>query len=135
MTQQPGSSPAVIDQSLASRPRRPVRIANCSGFYGDRIAAAREMLAGLQAASAAARYAAAATAENADDAALSTKVAVLRTGEAYRDAAEAAIHILGGVGFTWEHDAHLYYRRAWSAQQLTGGAHAQRAAIADLAGL
>ena len=27
-------------------PRRPVRIANCSGFYGDRIAAAREMLAG-----------------------------------------------------------------------------------------
>ncbi len=26
--------------------RRPVRIANCSGFYGDRIAAAREMLAG-----------------------------------------------------------------------------------------
>ena len=27
-------------------PRRPVRVANCSGFYGDRIAAAREMLAG-----------------------------------------------------------------------------------------
>ena len=27
-------------------PQRPVRIANCSGFYGDRLAAAREMLAG-----------------------------------------------------------------------------------------
>jgi hypothetical protein len=27
-------------------PRRPIRIANCSGFYGDRLAAAREMLAG-----------------------------------------------------------------------------------------
>lgn len=94
-----------------------------------------DMLAGLQAASAAARYAAAATTEDAADAALATKVAVLRAGEAYRDAAEAAIHILGGVGFTWEHDAHLYYRRAWSAQQLTGGAQAQRAAIADLAGL
>jgi alkylation response protein AidB-like acyl-CoA dehydrogenase len=94
-----------------------------------------DMLADLQAASAAARYAAAATAEDGADAQLATKVAVLRAGEAYRSAAEAAIHILGGVGFTWEHDAHLYYRRAWSAQQLTGGAPAQRAAIAGLAGL
>ena len=94
-----------------------------------------DMLADLQAASASARYAAAATAENAADAALATRVAVLRAGEAYRSATEATIHVLGGIGFTWEHDAHLYYRRAWSAQQLAGGAGAHRAAIADLAGL
>jgi alkylation response protein AidB-like acyl-CoA dehydrogenase len=94
-----------------------------------------DMLADLQAASASARYAAAATAENTADAALATKVAVLRAGEGYRNAAEATIHVLGGIGFTWEHDAHLYYRRAWSAQQLAGGAQAHRAAIADLAGL
>jgi alkylation response protein AidB-like acyl-CoA dehydrogenase len=94
-----------------------------------------DMLAGLQDAWASARYAAAATAEGAGDARLATRVAVLRAGEAYRHAAETAIHILGGVGFTWEHDAHLYYRRAWSAQQLAGGAQSHRAAIASLAGL
>ena len=94
-----------------------------------------DMLAGLQDASASARYAAAATAEGAGDARLATRVAVLRAGEAYRHAAETTIHILGGTGFTWEHDAHLYYRRAWSAQQLAGGAQAHRAAIAELAGL
>jgi hypothetical protein len=36
---------AVADQALVRQPRRPVQIANCSGFYGDRLAAAREMLA------------------------------------------------------------------------------------------
>ncbi|MER7399980.1 acyl-CoA dehydrogenase family protein, partial [Streptomyces sp. NPDC000151] len=40
------------------------------------------------------------------------------------------IQILGGIGFTWEHDAHLYLRRATVARQLLGGpsAHRQRAA-------
>jgi alkylation response protein AidB-like acyl-CoA dehydrogenase len=94
-----------------------------------------DLLAGLQAASASARYAAAATTENAADAELARRVAVLRASESYRIAAETTIHILGGTGFTWEHDAHLYYRRAWSADQLAGGASTHRAAIADLAGL
>ena len=42
---------------------------------------------------------------------------------------ETAIHLFGGVGFTWEHDAHLYYRRAWSAERLAGGPQAHRAAL------
>ncbi|HEY3735480.1 MAG TPA: acyl-CoA dehydrogenase family protein [Streptosporangiaceae bacterium] len=94
-----------------------------------------DMLADLQSAAAAARYAAVASAAGSEDAALAARVAALRGGESYRRVAEAAIHLLGGVGFTWEHDAHLYYRRAWSAQQLAGGPQAHRAAIADLAGL
>ena len=49
--------------------------------------------------------------------------------------ASRIIHVFGGVGFTWEHDAHLYYRRAWSAGRLAGGPQAHRAAISDLAGL
>jgi alkylation response protein AidB-like acyl-CoA dehydrogenase len=94
-----------------------------------------DMLAALQSASAAARYAAVASAEGAVDAPLAARVAALRAGESYRDVSEAAIHLFGGIGFTWEHDAHLYYRRAWSAQRLAGGPQAHRAAIADLAGL
>ncbi|MFI8994910.1 acyl-CoA dehydrogenase [Streptomyces sp. NPDC053542] len=46
------------------------------------------------------------------------------------------IQILGGIGFTWEHDAHLYLRRATVARQLLGGpaGHRQRAARYGAAG-
>ena len=94
-----------------------------------------DMLADLRSATAAARYAAVATAEGGGDAPLAARVAALRAGESYRRVTEVAIHLLGGAGFTWEHDAHLYYRRAWSARALAGGPQAHRAAIAGLAGL
>jgi alkylation response protein AidB-like acyl-CoA dehydrogenase len=92
-----------------------------------------DMLEDLQSVSSAARYAAAATADNAPEAPMAVRVAALRAGEAYRDVTDAAIHLFGGMGFTWEHDAHLHYRRAWSAERLAGGPQAHRAAIADLA--
>ena len=94
-----------------------------------------DMLADFQSASAAARYAAIATADGSAEAPMAAHVAALRAGEAYRAVTESAIHVFGGVGFTWEHDAHLYYRRAWSAERLAGGPQAHRAAISDLAGL
>ena len=94
-----------------------------------------DMLAAFQAVSAAARYAAIATADGSAEAPMAAHVAALRAGEAYRAVTESAIHVFGGVGFTWEHDAHLYYRRAWSAERLAGGPQAHRAAISDLAGL
>jgi alkylation response protein AidB-like acyl-CoA dehydrogenase len=93
-----------------------------------------DMLADLQSVSAAARYAAVASADGAAEAPMAARVAALRAGEAYRGVTESAIHLFGGIGFTWEHDAHLYYRRAWSAERLAGGPHAHRAAIADIAG-
>ncbi len=37
------------------------------------------------------------------------------------DNAKDAIQVLGGIGFTWEHDAHLYLRRALALRQLLGG--------------
>jgi alkylation response protein AidB-like acyl-CoA dehydrogenase len=93
-----------------------------------------DMLAAFQAVSAAARYAAIAAAEGSADAPMAAHVAALRAGEAYRAVTESAIHVFGGIGFTWEHDAHLYYRRAWSAERLAGGPQAHRSAISDLAG-
>jgi alkylation response protein AidB-like acyl-CoA dehydrogenase len=47
--------------------------------------------------------------------------------------AEDTIQVLGGMGFTWEHDAHLHLRRAASLRQLLGGSRGQRVAVADLA--
>ena len=78
-----------------------------------------DMLAEFQAVSAATRYAAVAAADGADEAPMAAHVAALRAGEAYRTVTESAIHVFGGIGFTWEHDAHLYYRRAWSAERLS----------------
>jgi len=94
-----------------------------------------QMLEAVQSSTATARWAAHATATNSSEALLAGHVAALRAGEAYRTHTEAAIHLLGGTGFTWEHDAHLYYRRARSALALSGGLSAHRAAIATAAGL
>ena len=41
-------------------------------------------------------------------------------GEAYVRGAEENVQIHGGVGFTWEVDAHLYLRRALSSRELLG---------------
>jgi alkylation response protein AidB-like acyl-CoA dehydrogenase len=47
--------------------------------------------------------------------------------------AKDCIQVLGGIGFTWEHDAHRYLRRALSLRQLLGGSGPWRARAAELA--
>jgi alkylation response protein AidB-like acyl-CoA dehydrogenase len=89
-----------------------------------------EMLAGLEQVSAAARYAAAAADVGAADAAKAARVAALQAGDSYRRASDAAIGLFGDIGLTQEHDALLYYRRAWSAERLAGGPQAHRDALA-----
>lgn len=44
--------------------------------------------------------------------------------EALRDGGERIVQVLGGIGYTWESDAHLYWRRALGAPALTGPAEA-----------
>jgi alkylation response protein AidB-like acyl-CoA dehydrogenase len=50
-------------------------------------------------------------------------------------AAEECVQLHGGIGFTWEHPAHLYLKRARSNAVTFGSASSHRAALADLAGL
>ena len=50
----------------------------------------------------------------------SAAVARIWCNEAYRAASAEAIQLHGGIGFTWEHDAHLYFRRARSDALLLG---------------
>lgn len=47
--------------------------------------------------------------------------------------AKDCIQVLGGIGFTWEHDAHRYLRRALALQQLAGGVAVWRRRVAELA--
>lgn len=62
-------------------------------------------------------------------AAVATAVAVDAAVECTKD----AIQILGGIGYTWEHDAHFFLKRASSLRSLLGGASAARVRVARLA--
>jgi alkylation response protein AidB-like acyl-CoA dehydrogenase len=105
-----------------------------NGSFAALAQACVDMLAQFQDVSAIARSAAIAAADGSADAAMTAHVAALRAGEAYRAVTESATGLFGGVGVSWEHDTHLYYRRAWSAERLAGGPQAHRAAIIDLHG-
>ncbi|MGD0243681.1 MAG: acyl-CoA dehydrogenase family protein [Streptosporangiaceae bacterium] len=105
-----------------------------NGSFAALAQACVDMLAQFQEISGTARAAAIAAADGSDDAPVQAHVAALRAGEAYRAVTESATQLFGGVGVSWEHAAHLYYRRAWSAERLSGGPQAHRAAIIDLHG-
>ena len=60
-------------------------------------------------------------------------VAAVVAVDAALDAANDCIQTLGGIGYTWEHDAHLYYRRAMSLRALLGASVQWRERVAALA--
>ncbi|HVV10151.1 acyl-CoA dehydrogenase [Amycolatopsis sp.] len=64
---------------------------------------------------------------------LAAAVAAAGALDAAVDNAKDCIQVLGGIGYTWEHDAHLYLRRAVSLRQLLGGSGHWRRRAAELA--
>jgi alkylation response protein AidB-like acyl-CoA dehydrogenase len=74
-------------------------------------------------------------AEDRPELAEAAHVAASLAAEAYDRAAREFIHLHGGMGFTWEHDAHLYLRRARTSQTLFGDPLAHRAALAAALGI
>jgi alkylation response protein AidB-like acyl-CoA dehydrogenase len=79
-----------------------------------------DMLLEVESARSAAYYALWALAEGGDDVEMSVDLAKAYCSEAYWLAASDSIQLHGGIAFTWEHDAHLYYRRAKSSGLLFG---------------
>ena len=94
-----------------------------------------DMLVALDGARAAAQYAVFVADRGSPELATVAPLAKAEAAEAYTLAAGSAIQVLGGIGFTWEHDAHLYFRRAWADAGLLGSPAAQRARVADALGL
>ncbi|MBW3665697.1 MAG: acyl-CoA dehydrogenase family protein, partial [Actinobacteria bacterium] len=74
-----------------------------------------------------------ATSDDPDQRALATAVAGATAFDAAVSCALECIQILGGIGFTWEHDAHLYLRRATAVRQLLGGTSVWRDRVCGLA--
>lgn len=71
-------------------------------------------------------------AADADEASLAAAVAGATAPEAAFAVAKDCIQILGGIGYTWEHDAHLYLRRAQSLRILLGSTASWRRRVTDL---
>jgi alkylation response protein AidB-like acyl-CoA dehydrogenase len=82
-----------------------------------------------------ARYAAACLAEGSPDAPVAVAMAKAYCGEAAVKAAEECVQLHGGIGFTWEHPAHLYLKRAKSGSIAFGTPDRHRATLAGLVNL
>ena len=80
----------------------------------------------------AARYAAACLASGDPDTAVAVALAKASCSEVAVHAAEECVQLHGGIGFTWEHPAHLYLKRSKSSSIGFGTPDWHRAALADL---
>jgi alkylation response protein AidB-like acyl-CoA dehydrogenase len=70
--------------------------------------------------------------DGSDDPALATAIAQATCSAALSRIATDTIQVLGGIGFTWEHQAHLYFKRAATDAALLGSAEDHRSRIAEM---
>src|SRR5579875_225090 len=89
-----------------------------------------DMLLETESARSATYYAAWAVDADAPDRSLAVSMAKAYTSDAYRRATGNGIQVHGGIGFTWEHDLHLYFRRAKAAEVMLGDATYHRELVA-----
>jgi alkylation response protein AidB-like acyl-CoA dehydrogenase len=94
-----------------------------------------DMLLEVESAKSAAYYAGWAAAEDSDELPVVASLAKSYCSEAYFHAAAENIQIHGGIGFTWEHPAHLYFKRAKSSELLLGDPSYHRELLAQRIGI
>jgi alkylation response protein AidB-like acyl-CoA dehydrogenase len=90
-----------------------------------------DMLLETESARSATYYAAWAVDADAPDRSLAVSMAKAYTSDAFRRAAGNGIQVHGGIGFTWEHDMHLYFKRAKSSEVTLGDATYHRELVAQ----
>jgi alkylation response protein AidB-like acyl-CoA dehydrogenase len=94
-----------------------------------------DMLLDVESARSAGYFAAAALDDGRDDILVAAALAKAHCSAAYTRVAGENIQIHGGIGFTWEHPAHLYYKRAKTTELLFGDPAWQRERLATLIGI
>ncbi|MCA0303615.1 MAG: acyl-CoA/acyl-ACP dehydrogenase [Proteobacteria bacterium] len=87
---------------------------------------AADMLVDVEMAKSAAYYAAAALDEGDDDLPAVASLVKACAAEAYLQTAIHAVQMHGGIGFTWDNDTHLWFKRAKSSEVLFGDANEHR---------
>jgi alkylation response protein AidB-like acyl-CoA dehydrogenase len=129
-----GAAQAIFDITLAYAKEREQFGAPIGSFQAIKHKFA-DMLVALERARATSYFAALTIAEDDDRRALATSTAKAAAGDCAALLAKEGIQIHGGIGYTWEHDMHLYVRRVKSSSLLFGNAAQHRARVADLIGL
>jgi alkylation response protein AidB-like acyl-CoA dehydrogenase len=92
-----------------------------------------DMLVGTELAESTAAYAASIT-DAGPELSIAAAVAKSACSDAFLDVARANVQVHGGIGFTWEHGAHRYFKRAKASQLLFGAPVQQRARLGELLG-
>lgn len=91
-----------------------------------------DMMVLIEASRSAAFYAAAAIDEDGDELEEACHIARIWASDCYRHCSGEAIQLHGGIGFTWEHHAHLYFKRARATSSWLGTPEEHREALARL---
>jgi len=91
-----------------------------------------DMLVDLEHARSTAYHAVWALSDASDDPALAASIAQATASAAFSRIAADTIQVHGGIGFTWEHQAHLYFKRAATDAALLGTAEEHRSRVADM---
>jgi alkylation response protein AidB-like acyl-CoA dehydrogenase len=129
-----GAAQAIFDITLAYAKQREQFGAPIGSFQAIKHKFA-DMLVALERARATSYFAALTIAEDDGRRALATSTAKAAAADCAALLAREGIQVHGGIGYTWEHDMHLYVRRVKSSSLLFGNAAQHRARVADLIGL
>jgi len=94
-----------------------------------------DMMVQVEAARSASWYAACVADEQDAELAQAAAIAKSYCCDAFYDCAANAIQLHGGIGFTWEHDVHLYFKRARATATLLGSPAWQREQLVRVLGM
>ena len=132
--EQVGGAQKVLDMAVAYAKVR-VQFGRPIGSFQAIKHKCADMLLEVEAAKSAAYYAGWAAAEDNDELPVVASLAKSYCSEAYFHATAENIQIHGGIGFTWEHPAHLYFKRAKSSELLFGDPTYHRELLAQRIGI
>jgi alkylation response protein AidB-like acyl-CoA dehydrogenase len=132
--EQVGGAQRVLDMSVEYAKNR-IQFGRPIGSFQAIKHKCADMLLEVESAKSAAYYAGWAAAEDNDELPVTACLAKAYCSEAYFHAAAENIQIHGGIGFTWEHDAHLYFKRAKSSELIFGDPSYHRELLAQRIGI
>ncbi len=132
--EQVGGAQRVLDNAVAYAKER-IQFGRPIGSFQAIKHKCADMLLEVESAKSAAYYAAWAAQERNSELPIAASLAKSFCSEAYFHCAAENIQIHGGIGFTWEHHAHLYFKRAKSSELLFGDPAYHRSLLAQHLGI
>jgi alkylation response protein AidB-like acyl-CoA dehydrogenase len=120
---------------LPSRWAEPVQFGRPIGSFQAIKHKCADMMVAVESARSASYYAACVAADDAENLPVAASLAKAACSDAYFRCAAESIQIHGGVGFSWEYDVHLYFKRARSTEIFLGDPAYHRERVARHVGL